>query len=219
MDRVRFDSIARSLARRLDRRATLSAALGLAVGGSLVDARAASTCRPGHHTCTRGNQCCSGDCPVGRNVPIHLRNRCSCAGGENLCGNRCVDLATDPRNCGACGVHCSEGTTCQAGVCIGPNACEGSEALFCIVTTDSGIIEFDNLCITSFSASADACLSSAECSDRMAEVDTTEIVSLYGAIEAICAQRITVSGTALPIESTICVLHIIDHDRCITPEA
>src|SRR5262249_31166570 len=32
----------------------------------------------------------------------------NCTNGQTLCGDQCVDLGTDPNNCGACGTVCSE---------------------------------------------------------------------------------------------------------------
>lgn len=36
------------------------------------------------------------------------------------CGGRCVDVAKDQENCGACGHRCDESRSCQAGVCVLP---------------------------------------------------------------------------------------------------
>ena len=45
----------------------------------------------------------------------------SCPGGLACCGHeeelRCVDLDTDPGNCGACGEGCGEGAVCDGGEC------------------------------------------------------------------------------------------------------
>jgi hypothetical protein len=35
------------------------------------------------------------------------------------CGDSCVDVLTDDRNCGACGMSCSLGQACSAGSCGG----------------------------------------------------------------------------------------------------
>lgn len=52
--------------------------------------------------------------------------------GEAVCGGKCVDTKTDPNNCGDCGVKCGSRTTCQDGVCRGPDrakceTCVGGE--------------------------------------------------------------------------------------------
>ncbi|MBI5067895.1 MAG: hypothetical protein HZB56_06620 [Deltaproteobacteria bacterium] len=40
-----------------------------------------------------------------------------CATGQAECGGRCVSLALDSANCGACGNACGAGTVCSAGTC------------------------------------------------------------------------------------------------------
>jgi len=45
------------------------------------------------------------------------RKRKKCKGGKKKCGRRCVDLATDGDNCGACGHDCISGE-CERGVCL-----------------------------------------------------------------------------------------------------
>ncbi len=44
----------------------------------------------------------------------------TCPAGEALCGNACLDLATDSANCGACANACAGGTICKAGACACP---------------------------------------------------------------------------------------------------
>src|SRR5690606_741539 len=43
---------------------------------------------------------------------------CSCPAGQSPCGATCVDLMSDPQNCGTCGSVCSAGATCSAGTCL-----------------------------------------------------------------------------------------------------
>jgi hypothetical protein len=40
-----------------------------------------------------------------------------CAAGFVVCDGQCVDLSSDARHCGACGVVCTE---CDRGMCVGP---------------------------------------------------------------------------------------------------
>lgn len=41
----------------------------------------------------------------------------SCSGAEVDCNGVCVDVTTDPGNCGSCGNACGAGAACNAGVC------------------------------------------------------------------------------------------------------
>jgi hypothetical protein len=41
----------------------------------------------------------------------------ACAAGDNLCGNVCVDLTSDPGNCGVCNHACAAGDVCVNAVC------------------------------------------------------------------------------------------------------
>ncbi len=42
-----------------------------------------------------------------------------CAAGQAACGQVCLDVLSDPSNCGGCGIPCASDQTCQAGVCQG----------------------------------------------------------------------------------------------------
>jgi hypothetical protein len=45
----------------------------------------------------------------------------SCPGGTEICSGKCVDTATDPQNCGACGTGCSiNAPVCSGGACTCP---------------------------------------------------------------------------------------------------
>jgi len=55
----------------------------------------------------------------------------SCPSHFKTCGGKCVDIYTDPANCGACGTACAGGNVCSAGACglsctAGETACGGS---------------------------------------------------------------------------------------------
>ncbi len=51
-----------------------------------------------------------------------------CQAGLMECSGKCVDIQTDPANCGGCGQICTAGMTCAGGVCSGP-ACAGKLGL------------------------------------------------------------------------------------------
>src|SRR5690606_34574007 len=60
-----------------------------------------------------------------------------CAGGAERCGNACVDVTSDPANCGACGNACGAGEACVDGACGGVG-CPATQILCggaCVDTT------------------------------------------------------------------------------------
>jgi hypothetical protein len=55
----------------------------------------------------------------------------SCAAGYEQCGLLCIAIESDPQNCGACGVACAEGTTCDEGECtatVGDGSADGGDS-------------------------------------------------------------------------------------------
>src|SRR3712207_5344018 len=63
--------------------------------------------------------------------------RCSqnkpCPPGQGCCNRTCVDLQSDPNNCGSCGNSCGASDKCQQGECVivlctqpGKKYCNGS---------------------------------------------------------------------------------------------
>lgn len=60
-------------------------------------------------TCPAGEPCDAGQCVL------------ACAPSEANCDGVCVDLFTDPANCGACGVACGSGSFCVGGQCLRSN--------------------------------------------------------------------------------------------------
>ncbi len=70
-----------------------------------------------------------------------------CPAAQSPCGDACVDLANDVKNCGACGTACDPGNVCVGGHCIltcalGLTACsasDGGAAAGCVnLKTDVG---------------------------------------------------------------------------------
>ncbi|HEY5090408.1 MAG TPA: hypothetical protein VIK30_10585, partial [Polyangia bacterium] len=62
----------------------------------------------------------------------------SCASGQTLCGSDCVNTDSDSNNCGACGLPCNGGRTCQSSQCQCPagmldcnGSCVASDATHC----------------------------------------------------------------------------------------
>lgn len=93
-----------------------------------------STCGPPSSSplCSPGHACCIGAggtnecCPVGGTC---VNGACACPSGLTDCAGTCVDLNSDPSNCGRCGVRCSSGA-CQNSQCVcslpTPTNCNGT---------------------------------------------------------------------------------------------
>jgi hypothetical protein len=58
----------------------------------------------------------------------------TCVPPALLCDGGCLDIASDPANCGACGSPCSRGNSCIEGVCGSPNC-------------PAGMSECDGVCV------------------------------------------------------------------------
>ncbi len=117
MDGNRFDVLVRSWGTRSRR-----GLLGLLAGGlAALEAGgggAAAGCAKAGKRCGHGKRCCEGArCKHGR---------CRCTSSFTTCGGRCVDVETDPNNCGACGNTCAAEQACEDNHCCLPPqaACE-----------------------------------------------------------------------------------------------
>ena len=131
-----IDTIARGLAGGMSRREALTAGGAALVGVvtmSPTDALAKAT---GH--CPKGRLVCNGKCcPAGQRCITlpHKKGKkakrgCGCPAHTVLCRGKCVNFASDVRNCGRCGHACARGQVCARGVCsktcpAGTTACAG----------------------------------------------------------------------------------------------
>jgi len=98
MDDACFDAFARSLQSVRSRRSTLGLIAAIAARASLPTAAAARSA--GGHRCPSGQR------------------RCKASKRDHAC----VDLQTDPLNCGKCGWRCERGTPCVC--CQGGQGCD-----------------------------------------------------------------------------------------------
>ena len=110
----RMDALARDLAGgQISRRGALARLTGAAattlVPSFLLADEALAACPP-------SRKCGSKCCPQGAKCK---RGKCKCKSGLKKCGKKCVNVATDPANCGSCGRACASGQTCANGQCTG----------------------------------------------------------------------------------------------------
>jgi hypothetical protein len=61
------------------------------------------------------NKTCHGVIVIGDGGPNDAGSFCT--GGNTQCGSSCVNLSSDPMNCGACGAACDVPMSCHAGKC------------------------------------------------------------------------------------------------------
>jgi hypothetical protein len=120
------------------------------------------------------------------------RDELTCPAGESECGGRCIALATDASNCGACGNACGPGGVCAAGVCEcgpGTTACAGTCADLASDPAHCGVCEVaacaaEQVC--SIGACAASCAPGLTPCDR-ACVDTAANRYHCGACGTVCA--------------------------------
>lgn len=61
---------------------------------------------------------CTGSAPPRRqNSDGAAGGTAGCAGGQTSCEGACVDVASDPNNCGTCGTKCGTDEVCSSGAC------------------------------------------------------------------------------------------------------
>jgi hypothetical protein len=80
----------------------------------------------------------------------------ACTGGTSCCAGTCVNLQTNPNNCGACGHICPPGQSCVSGACqcpaTAPNFCASTNT--CLAACPAG---------TSFDPSTCQCVACEAC--------------------------------------------------------
>jgi hypothetical protein len=126
MEASRFDALTKAISTEPTRRQVLAGLLGAflpllpeTAQGLVKDP--AKVCAKSGAACVTGPDCCKGlDCFSGT-CATPPKPSTNCPSGQTKCKSGCVDLATDPANCGACEIVCSlpnASAICVAGSCV-----------------------------------------------------------------------------------------------------
>src|SRR4051794_26776801 len=110
----RLDALARDLADGQVSRRTALGRFGASFAAALLPSflvadEALAKCPP-------SRRCGSKCCPSGQKCS---HGKCKCKGGLTKCGRKCLDVSSDPANCGSCNHACAGGQSCVNGQCTG----------------------------------------------------------------------------------------------------
>lgn len=130
MDERRIDGMARLLATGVGRRRIATGLAGVLLGGVVLPRRVLAACNKVGRTCDKNQDCCDhADC---------RGKKCACKRGFDACGNDCVDLEKEEKDCGRCDNRCGAGERCAGGGCItadgcpvGADSCAGNGSVSC----------------------------------------------------------------------------------------
>lgn len=87
---------------------------------------------PVESACSMGYRKCTGTTPICSACVCVSSDQCTVIEQKTVCGDSCVELGTDPQNCGTCGTSCGPNQKCSNGACIsgscpaGKTACGGA---------------------------------------------------------------------------------------------
>ena len=104
---------------------------------------ATAACQKQFGVCSSGATCQNGVCV----------NQPACPVGSTLCGSQCMNLQTDPLNCGTCGKACSASTTCSGGACVAKPTCDQTAFNQCMATANAN----DAACLAEPDVSKNVC--------------------------------------------------------------
>ena len=98
---------------------------GTDCGGVCIDEFSdRNNCGACGNVCPASQDCIGGQCQPPCDDPCHelVNNVCVLKdpGKDTICNGACVDITTDPNNCGGCGNVCPAGQDCVNGACQSP---------------------------------------------------------------------------------------------------
>ena len=117
----------------------------------------------------------------------------TCPAGTVRAADACVDLATDPANCGAVGNRCATDQVCSAGACaqtdarcpMGLTACGSGTAAVCVDLASDSL---------NCGACGTACVAGRRCSDGACQLECPEPLVVCGSGGGAFCTNTTVDG-------------------------
>lgn len=122
--------------------------------GTCVDTNSdAYHCGKCWNQCSNHEVCDSGSCKS----PSAKTCSPACDSNRRCCGETCIDVLTDPKNCGICGVACPDGIACVDGKCDVKPTCQCSDGKVCDENGDCVVKCGSSLCRPDESCCGNTC--------------------------------------------------------------
>lgn len=122
--------------------------------GTCVDTNSdAYHCGKCWNQCRNHEVCDSGSCKS----PSAKTCSPACDSNRRCCGETCIDVLTDPKNCGTCGVACPDGIACVDGKCDVKPTCQCSDGKVCDENGDCVVKCGSSLCRPDESCCGNTC--------------------------------------------------------------
>jgi hypothetical protein len=169
-------------------------------------------CRAGSQACSAGAWgACTGQVVPGAETCNNLDDNCNglVDEGTTRCNGSCVDLRSDARNCGACGISCGGGTSCVNGAC----ACPSNSPLACAGRCVDGRSDPSNCgacgnvcpngaaCTNGVCQRTGMCPSSCSASSQCAPCATTGETGTYCCVSGLCIYMSASTCTSTTVDS------------------
>jgi hypothetical protein len=176
-------------------------AVGICCNGGCVDpGRDSNNCNACGFQCPAGEFCANGTCRAGYSCanyamepyPQFGGNLTPCPrSGQNAgecCYGSCVDILSDPNNCGTCDILCPQGATCVDGACVQADGAAST----CSASTP---------CTAAGTCIEGACFA-ASCS----ELSDGNACAADGGVRGMCCEGACVDSSSDPLNCGVCDL-------------